>query len=155
MVWIKFTTIFKTLIITSCMLILFTSCSSKSFKVTFIDYNGTVLKEEQVRYDQSATAPANPIREGYDFSGSDKPYTNVTNNLEVRATYTIKTFTVTWKNHDGSVLETDKNVAWGSTPEYNGTTPTKAATTEYSYLFTGWSPLVSKVTGDVEYICTI
>ena len=64
---IKFTTIFKTLIITSCMLILFTSCSSKSFKVTFIDYNGTVLKEEQVRYGQSATAPANPIREGYDF----------------------------------------------------------------------------------------
>jgi len=125
------------------MLILFTSCSSKSFKVTFIDYNGTVLKEEQVRYDQSATAPANPIREGYDFSGWNKVYTNVTDNLEEGHLYN-KAFTVTWKNHDGSLLEIDENVAWGSTPKYNGSTPEKEDNTELLYTFSGWSPNINK-----------
>ena len=33
-------------------------------------------------------------------------------------------YTVTWKNDDGTVLKTDQNVSFGTTPSYTGTTPT-------------------------------
>ena len=62
------------------------------------------------------------------------------------------TYTVTWKNYDGSVLETDTGVTLGTTPTYNGATPQKAEDENFTYTFKGWSPALSTVTGDAEYI---
>lgn len=55
--------------------------------VTFKDWNGTVLKTQQVEHGKAATAPANPTRTGYTFTGWDKAFTNVTANLVVTAQY--------------------------------------------------------------------
>ena len=41
------------------------------------------------------------------------------------------TYTITWKNYDGSVLEIDTNVAYNSTPSYDGVTPTRPDDDEY------------------------
>ena len=60
-------------------------------------------------------------------------------------------YTVTWVNYDGTVLETDGNVEYNSTPHYNGATPERAAETGYTYEFKGWTPEISPVTGDVTY----
>ena len=38
---------------------------------------------------------------------------------------TLTSFTVTWENYDGTVLETDENVEAGVTPTYDGATPKK------------------------------
>ena len=75
----------------------------------------------------------------------------------------FSTYTVTWMSQDGNtILETDPIVIYGTTPTYDGNTPTRAATTQYTYTFVGWSTspnsisgveasLLPAVTGDVTY----
>lgn len=62
------------------------------------------------------------------------------------------TYTVTWKNDNGEVLEVDENVKYGTTPTYNGQVPTKESTNQFSYTFDGWDKNIVKVTNDVIYV---
>ena len=79
--------------------------------------------------------------------------TSITGNTTItpNVSRVIKTYTVTWKNYDGTVLETDTGVAYGTTPTYDGNTPTKWMDAQYSYTFSGWSPSVGSITGDTTY----
>ncbi|MBR0303236.1 MAG: hypothetical protein IJQ80_05255, partial [Clostridia bacterium] len=52
--------------------------------------------------------------------------------------YSSEPCTVTWKNWDGSILETD-SVEWGEFPSYHGSTPTRATDGDYIYTFAGWT----------------
>lgn len=64
------------------------------------------------------------------------------------------TYTITWKNWDGTELEKDEGVAPGETPTYDGDTPVKEEDETSTYTFTGWTPEVAEVTGDAEYTAT-
>ena len=59
----------------------------ETFTVTFVDHDGTLLKTETVESGKSATAPADPEREGFTFTGWDKAFDNVTADLTVTAQY--------------------------------------------------------------------
>ena len=59
-------------------------------------------------------------------------------------------YTVKWLNEDGSEIKSEQ-LEYGATPSYDGDTPTKAATAEYTYTFKGWSPKIAEVTENAEY----
>ena len=66
--------------------------------------------------------------------------------------YNRNTFTITWLDGNGNAVETDENVKYGATPEYNGTTPTRTATAQYSYTFNNmWLPALAPVAGNETY----
>ncbi len=61
----------------------------QGYTVTFVDYNGTPIKTQDVLAGGAATAPVNPTRTGYTFSGWDKTFANITVATTVTAQYTI------------------------------------------------------------------
>ena len=63
-----------------------------------------------------------------------------------------ETFTITWLNYDGSVLEIDIDVPYGEMPTYDGKEPTREDDSKFSYVFSGWSPEVTKAVNDATYI---
>ena len=81
--------------------------------VTFVDYDGTVLKTEEVAYKESATAPEDPVRVGHQFVGWDHSFINVTKNLTITALYEISTVTVTFVDSDGTVLKIEEIIFGG------------------------------------------
>lgn len=56
-------------------------------KITFVDWDGTVLSEQTVSYGGAAEAPANPTRDGYVFTMWDRSFDNVTEDITVTAQY--------------------------------------------------------------------
>lgn len=62
----------------------------------------------------------------------------------------VKEYTVTYKNIDGTVLQSDKWKA-GQIPLYTGMEPTEKENVYYKSFFIGWNPDVTAVTGDAEY----
>ena len=69
----------------------FTTRGEYLYTVTFVDYDGTILGSDKVHYGTAATAPEDPSRDGYNFAGWDKEYSNVTDDLTVTAQYTVST----------------------------------------------------------------
>ena len=118
------------------------TAAANAFTVTFVDFNGTVLGTDRVRYGNAATAPADPAREGYTFTGWDIDFDNVTSDLTVTAQYTIITFTVTFVDFDGTVLDTQE-VTFG------GAAQAPADPARDGYTFTGWDVSFNPVTSDL------
>lgn len=140
------------------------TATKNKYDVKFEDAEGNIIGEVQnIEYGSTPTVPevvpTKPSSDGKDyvFAGwSPDPTQGITGETVYTPTFTEKgqVFTITFKNEDGTVLQTLTNVAYGTTPAYTGDTPTKAETEDYIYTFSGWSPEITAVTGDAIYTAT-
>ena len=86
-----------------------------------------------------------------EYHPNDPVFVDATGDNNLYAVWQVKTYTVTWKNWNGTVLETDTDVEYNSDPSYDGKNPTRAADAQYTYTFKGWDKPLEKVTKDVTY----
>lgn len=86
------------------------------YKVSFVDYDGTVLKEVEVSYLEDATPPSDPVREGYNFRYWSGSYNKVTKDSVVTATYMKKQYTVTFVDENNEIISEVK-VKYGEAAE--------------------------------------
>jgi hypothetical protein len=82
---------------------------------------------------------------------------------EDEETWKEKTYTITWKNWDGSIIQTigpsetledEYIVTYGTMAEFLGPNPTRENNIDSTYSFTGWKPALGPVTQDVTYTAT-
>jgi len=136
--------------------------------LTYASYDGATTYKVVTCLDgvPQESAPASPTREStaqysYTFVGWSKSQDSTTADSDAQTavladrtiyaayTATVRTYTIQWKNYDGTTIETDSNVPYGSTPHYDGSTPTYDGQTS-----TGWTPEPTTVTGDAVYTAT-
>ena len=137
------------------------------YEITFVDYNGTtVLKDTMVTIGDQ---PIPPVFKNGKWNNDDaligKPATSeftyvfdhwspaveeVTQAMTYTAVYReeAKTYTVTFKNEDNSVIET-RSYHYGETPVCMNQ-PTKENTAEFTYALR-WTPQIQTVMADAEY----
>ena len=97
------------------------------YVVTFYDWDDTVLARVAVAAGEAATAPADPVREGYTFIGWDKDFSFVNSNLDVYAQYEInginQDLTLVFNDQDNNqVLSQTVSIIIPNAPEIEGFT---------------------------------
>ena len=112
------------------------------FTVQFLDWDETVLSEQEVEDSKSAIAPTTPTREGYTFIGWDKDFRNVTEDMTITALYKINRYYVQFLDWNDSVLKAD-SVDWNTA----AVAPANPARDWYT--FAGWDKEFDHVTTDL------
>ncbi len=122
----------------------------RTFTVTFVDWDDTPIGEAQtISYNEEAVAPQAPEHEGYTFTGWDKTFDAVTEDMTIKAQYEINRYDVTVIAEHGSVQAYRKDnderidltgIAWGTTIYLE-------PFTSELYEFVGWSDNYDPETG--------
>ena len=111
---------------------LYAQWEANKYTITF-DGNGVILEQnsKEVTYGQAYGELPTPTKEGYDFDGwytedgnliKSSDIVNITKNTTLTASWSVKKYTVTFKNDDGSVLYTTL-AQYGNKIVYSGKTP--------------------------------
>ena len=126
----------------------------RCFEVTFLDYDGSLLKKEYIEPGGYSSYVLNSCREAdedhyYVFSNWSESVTNVLCDMTVKAEYKlVNAYTVTFQNYDGTVLGTSKGPE-GFTAIYKGNTPQRDSKLtdyyRYTYFFSGWDKNLTNV----------
>ena len=117
------------------------------YTVRFYGKDGAPLLDTQmVDEGKDATPPSAPAISGWHFSGWDKPYTTITEDVNITALYgeDIKVWTVTYKNWDGSSL--------GSEQVNDGEAATGVEVAREGYTFVKWRDYFSGDDVDMQHI---
>ena len=84
--------------------------------------------------------------QGNEYKGTFTP----TSDLVITAKWQEKAkYTVTFKNGDEILQQSEWYI--DTMPTFTGTEPTKESDNRYEYTFSGWSPEITKVTGETTY----
>ena len=140
--------------------------SGERYTYTFYDHNNNVVKTLKADKGTQIVPADNPERDNtntkiYTFlgwytesTGGSKVTTFPTLESDVSyyARFSEETRTYLIKFMNGTIELQSKAYEYGQTPTYTGATPTKTATAEYTYAFSGWSPEVTQVTEEATYV---
>ncbi|MCR5839768.1 MAG: InlB B-repeat-containing protein [Kiritimatiellae bacterium] len=118
-----------------------------SYAIEFQDWDGTVLKTEEVEYGSSATPPVSPTRTGYHFVGWQGAYQNVSAAATVVAQYEINMYTVRFLHENGTVLS-ERQVAYQGA----ATAPANPAPLDENRVFYKWSCSYSSIVADTDVV---
>ncbi|MCQ2959122.1 MAG: leucine-rich repeat protein [Bacteroidales bacterium] len=129
------------------------------YEVVFKNIDGTVLQSGLIAYGTvpvyggSTPTKATDAQYVYSFKYWDKELAEVTGNIVYTATYntTLRKYTVSFMDEDGTLLQKIENIAYGELPEYTNAEPEKTADAQYTYTFDGWTPKITTVTTNTVY----
>ena len=102
------------------------------YTVTFVDYDGAELDVQRVKRGEDAAERVQPGREGYDFTGWDKDFTNVQSDLTVTAQYSLACYTVQFRDGVTDDVIDTQEVYYG----YSARAP--EAPKHDGFIFIGW-----------------
>ena len=118
---------------------------------SFVDFKegdsttAATLGVSTVHFGKNAVAPADPSHTGYTFKSWDSGYSSVKADKTVTATYTINTYTVTFRDPKGNALEGGvQKVPYYSSASAPAYTPSKP-----SYIHAGWDKDFTCVTNNM------
>ena len=127
------------------------------YTITWKQDDGTVIDMTSVEYGVTPTH-ADPTKDAdeqytYTFAGWTPEIVSVEGEKTYTATYTPtpRSYTITWKQDDGTVIDTT-SVEYGQMPTHAD--PTKDADEQYTYTFAGWTPEIVSVEGEKTYTAT-
>ncbi len=132
--------------------------STDYYTVTFRNYDGTVLYETNVVYNEvpvyEGEIPAKPgtVATKWVFDGWDNEIVAATGPAEYVAEFyeTTADYLVSFLNPDGEVLW-ETMVNYLETPSYEGETPVLEPDVQYTYVFKGWDREFTQVEGAQTY----
>jgi len=130
----------------------------QTFVIIFKNWNGDILQSGETKYnvmpiyDSETPTKDADVQYTYTFSGWDSAIVPAKENKNYTAQFneTVNKYEIKFFNYNGELLQR-KEVEFGVTPTYDGATPTKAATPQYTYTFNGWDPAIVPVVGDADY----
>ncbi|MCR5825617.1 MAG: S-layer homology domain-containing protein, partial [Oscillospiraceae bacterium] len=119
---------------------------------TVPSYGGsTPTREADAQYRYSFAGWASTTAQTSGTAASSLPGVTEDATYYAAFTPTTRSYTITWKNHDGTVIKTT-DAPYGSMPLYDGSTPLRTDPGgEYTYTFSGWTPALATVTEDAAY----
>ncbi len=81
----------------------------KSYQITFLDYDKSIIQQDKLEYNSKIILPENPTRKGYTFKNWDKELSTVKENLTINALYDIDSYDISYKLNDGILDEAPTN----------------------------------------------
>ncbi len=139
------------------VLAVYINASDIYFSIRFFDSDTTLLDSQYVQYGKTPGYAGTPTKAStaqfsYAFKGWHVEPTAATEDFDYYAVYseTLRSYTVRFLDFDGTELQSGE-VDYGKLPSYAGTTPTKASSAEYAYMFIGWDPAINTVKGPADY----
>lgn len=134
---------------------------NKEYTVTYDMDGGTAVPAKVYKYDDPVYEPTNVSKEGYTLAGWQDTEGNAVTfpmkmpakNITVKAVWSLNEYQISWDTDGDGYVDGEND---DMTMVKHGQMPThadgkKAATAEYSYQFTGWSPAITVATKAAKY----
>lgn len=106
-----------------------------NINVRYVDWENNLIGNVQsVKWGGNASAPVAPQREGYTFQNWSSDGKNVKNDITISAIYKINTYSVSFVDYNGDVIDKVQKVQYLSSAKEPTDIPCKKG-----YVFAGWS----------------